>query len=371
MSSSIFGGRQVSPAPGLLPCPGTTSGSPGLFSKLSESQVASRPLAPASSSLSRHWGEAGGNVSQPLGLAQPAGQPAYRRQQVPRLAQPLAKPSGITSHQPNPSSSSNAGTCIDWSSYMSDDTVAGAPDIPETNPSAYTGPFSMLDDSQHKAKHAQHMHSAHKPARSPLEANLQPLIPSPVYGQASRPLAQQQHQLQQPAGYPKQPAQQQARQMLQQARPQQQQIQQRGLHNDTASKDSVTGSGAKLSADSGPAEDRMSNATALGRSAQGKVPVRAGTANVGYTDPTFDKENALLGRKSLFGEQVQLLAGSQASAPAWDAEPASNTPVDDMVAGVHALVHRSSAASAGGQQDKPGTTEGHDTVDFSSVFDFL
>lgn len=373
MSSSIFGGRQVSPAPGLLPCPGTTSSSPGLFSNLSETQVASRPLAPASSSLSRHWGEGSGNVSQPL--AQPGGgQPAYRRQQLPYLAQPLAKPSGITSHQPNPSRSSIAGTCIDWSSYMSDDTVADASDMPETTLSAYTGPFSMLDDSQHRAKHAQHVLSTHKPARSPLEASLQPLIPSPAYGQASRPL-EQQHQLQQQACYPKQPAQQQASQMLPQARPQQHQHGRQD--NGTASRVSLTGSGAKPSVNLGSEPEPASQATAPGWSAQGTEPFRAGTADLECTDLTLDKENALVGRKgpvrkSLFGEQGQLFAGSQASAPAWDSEPASNVPVDDMVAGVDVSEHKSSAASAGGQQfEKPGTTEDHDTVDFSSVFDFL
>lgn len=256
---------------------------------------------------------------------------------------------------------------------MSDDTVAGASDMPEANLSAYTGPFSMLDDSQHRTKHAQHMQSMHKPARSPLEANLQPLIPSPAYGQASRPVEQQQHQLQ-PACHLQQPAQQQARQM--QARPQQQQIQHRRLHLGTASIDSVTGSGAKLSADLGPAEERVSSATAPGRSPRGKAPFRAGTADLECTDWTLDKENALLGRKgpvrkSLFGEQGQLLAGSQASAPAWDSEPASSVPVDDMVAGLNAVEHNGAASAEGQQFHKPEATEGHDTVDFSSVFDFL
>ena len=365
MSSSTFSGRHTSPAAGLLPCPGTTSTSPSLLSKLSDNQVASRPLAPASSSLSRQWGEGGGNVSQPL--AQPAGQPAYRRQHGSHSGQALAKAGGCSSHQQGPSIPPKADSCIDWSSYLNDDTVGDASHasaMPETNLSAYTGLFGMLDDSQHRSQHARPVQSVHKPTRSPLDANLQPLIPSPAYGQASRPQEQQQ-----PRCYPKQSAQQQTRRALQQTQLQQEQSQTGRLlckqaHNGIASRVSMSGSGSKTSASLVPDADLL----------HCPAPCRGDAAKLEDTDLLADKENALAGRKpvrkSLFGEQGQLSAGSQVLASAFDSEPAS-LPADVIVGSMNAAKRNSSAASAGGQQsDKPGST-GHATVDFSSVFDFL
>ena len=362
MSSSIFRGKHTSPAAGLLPCPGTTSASPSLLSKLSENQVASRPLAPPSSSLFRHWGEGGGNLSQPL--AQPGSQPAYHRQHGSHLGQPLAQPRGVSSHQQGPSIPPKADNCIDWSSYMHDDTVGDAShasNMLEANLSAYTGLFSMLDDSQHRSQHAQHMQSVHKPTRSPLEANLQPLVPSPVYGQGHRPLKQQQ-----PNCYSKQSAQQQTRQALQQKQLQQKQTQMgrpsKQAHSGTASKVSMTGVGSKTSASLAP--DLLCC----------PAPCRGDATKLEDTDLLADKENTLVGRKpvqkSLFGEQGQLSAGNQVSASALDSEPTS-LPADVIVGSMDAAKRNSSAASAGEQQsDKPEST-GHDTVDFSSVFDFL
>ena len=364
ISSSIFNGRHTSPAAGLLPCPGITSASPSLLNKLSENQVASRPLAPASSSLSKQWGESSGKVSQPL--TRPAGQSVYCRQHWSHSGQSLAKAGGMPNHQPGPGIPPKADNCIDWSSYMNDETtgdVSDISDMPETNLSAYTGPFSMLDGSQHRTKHAQHVQSAHKLTRSPLEANLQPLKPSRVYGQATRSLEQQQ-----PSCHPKQSAQQQTRQALQHTQLQQEQTQMERLpskqaHNSTTSRISMTGSGTKMFG-------LVPDADLL----HCPAPCRGGSSKLERTNLLADKKNTLAGRKpvqkSLFGEQGQLIAESQAPAPAWASEPAC-LPADSTVGSLNAVEHDSSAATAGGQQcDQPEST-GQEPVDFSSVFDFL
>ena len=242
--------------------------------------------------------------------------------------------------------------------------VSDASDMPETNLSAYTGPFSMFDDSQHSAQHAKHMQSVHKLTRSPLEANLQPLIPSPVYGQATRPLEQQR-----PRCYPKQSAQQETKQALQQTQLQQEETQKGRLPskqapNGTSSRVSMTGSGIQTSASLVPDAEVL----------HCPAPCRGGASKLEHKDLLADKENALAGRKpvrkSLFGEQGQLFAGSQVSAPAWGSEPAC-LPAGGVVASLDAAEGNSSAASAGGQQSHNDESKGHDTVDFSSVFDFL
>lgn len=250
---------------------------------------------------------------------------------------------------------------------MNDDILgdaSDASDMPETNPSAYTGPFSMFDHSQHGSKHAQHMQSVHKVPPSPLEANLQPLIPSPVYGQATRSLEQKQ-----PRCYTKQSAQQQTRQALQQTKLQQEQTQMGRLpskqaHNGTANRVSMTGSGTKKSASLVPDAELL----------HCPAPCRGGASKLEHTDLLADKENALAGRKpvrkSLFGEQGQLFAESQFPAPAWACEPAC-LPADGIDGSLNAGERNSSAASAGGQQSNHSESKGHDTVDFSSVFDFL
>ena len=253
---------------------------------------------------------------------------------------------------------------------MNDDTVgdtSDASDMPETNLSAYTGLFSMLDGSQPRTKHAQNMQSARNLTRSPLEANLQPLIPSPVYGQATRSLEQEQDQL---LHHPKQSAQQQTRQALQQTQLKQEQTQMGRLpskqaHNGTASRASImTGPGTKTSASLVPDAD-LSHCPA---------PCRGVASKLEHTNLLADKEDALAGRKpvrkSLFGEQGQLVAESQLAAPARASEPAC-LPVDGIVGSLNSPEHNSSAATKGRQQfDQPESTC-HETVDFSSVFDFL
>ena len=265
------------------------------------------------------------------------------------------------------------------------DTVgdaSDASDMPETDLSGYTGAFSMLDDSQHRTKHAQHMHSMHKLTRSPLDANLQRLIPSPVYEQVTRPSEQQQHQKQQPPCFHQQPAQQQARQALQQPWLQQEQLQKgrllnKQLHNGTASRVCMTGFGTKPSTNSTPNVDVIGNdVIAQADSIQSNASCRGG--NLEHTELAADKENAQLPgrkgpvRKALFGEQGQPFTGNQSSAYAWPSEPACG-PVHRIVDDCDAVESGTSAAPAEEQQSaKPaGQSTGRDTVDFSSVFDFL
>ncbi|KAL0036137.1 hypothetical protein WJX79_005176 [Trebouxia sp. C0005] len=113
--SSIFGGERLpSPAPGILCRSTTTSSSPGLLSRLSESQIASRSLAPPPQ-----------NYEQPLWQAQRA-----QGSQQP-LAEPLAQLSSRSAlpkaHQPDSDLSvrSVATVPVDWSSYLDNSNVSG------------------------------------------------------------------------------------------------------------------------------------------------------------------------------------------------------------------------------------------------------
>lgn len=243
----------------------------------------------------------------------------------------------------------------------------------------------MLGDSQHSAKHAQQANSTHKPIRSPLEANLQPLIPSPVlvYGQTPRPTEQQQQQLRQQPCSHKRRGEQQGRQALQQPWLQQEQTQRgmlpnKQLHDGTAS--SVRMTGPKPPASLTPDADLIDSWAAPGKCIQGTASCRAGTnaADLQQTDLMADKENAQPPgrkgpvRKALFGGQGKIFTGSQATASAGCSEPACQH-VGGTVDGLDAVGRHTEAATPGRQEPAEPAVQkrGENTVDFASVFDFL
>lgn len=264
------------------------------------------------------------------------------------------------------------------------DPVGDAPEVSdkrETDASLYTGPLDALDESQHTTKHAQQVHSMHKPVRSPLEANLQPLIPSPIYGQVPKPSERQQHQKQQLPGGLKQLGQQQGRQAVQQPWQQEERTQKgmlpiQQLHNGTAS--SILMTGRKVPANLTADADLMGGWAAPGMSIHSNASCRDSNraADLQQVCLIEDKENTQAPgrkgpvRKALFGGQGDVFSGSQALASAWPSEPASD---DGAAGGLHAVKQYTDVGSAGTQQpaESAPPSRGHDTVDFASVFDFL
>lgn len=382
-SSSVFGSRHTSPAAALLPRSGTTSASSSLISKLSENQVASRPLAPAASD-SRQPGRDRQALSQTLAqplapLPQTAGQ--YGEQLQHSMAQPLAQSGELpwgTHHQPRPTTRPKADPCIDWSSYI-DDSLEGdegeTTGMPAADTSAYTDPFSMLDKPVHTAGPGRSMQSMHKPVQSPMDATLQPLILSPVNGHAKRSM----HQQQQQTCDHRVPAHHQRSWAMQQHWPEQMSTgksmlpvrQPTGL---ASSHSTHTASKQPLGSDASTA--LTGHVTGPSRGSCTKRSQHAGSEGICSMSLTADKENAEhLGRKApvrkaLFGGP--LLNGAEGPAAALHSDPARRL-VPDAVGRLDAKGHDGGAASTEDQQPAQPVMHSKepDTVDFSSVFDFL
>ncbi|KAA6419380.1 MAG: putative ATP-dependent DNA helicase HFM1-like [Trebouxia sp. A1-2] len=155
--SSIFGGERLpSPAPGILCRSTTTSSSPGLLSRLSESQIASRSLAPPPQ-----------NYEQPLWQAQRA-----QGSQQP-LAEPLAQLSSRSAlpkaHQPDSDLSvrSVATVPVDWSSYLDNSNVSGGSE-----------PASKPDSKAPALENARRLLPQHQPQADKLTQDAQASKPT-------------------------------------------------------------------------------------------------------------------------------------------------------------------------------------------------
>ena len=386
-SSSIFGGgRLPSPAPGILCRSTTTSSSPGLLSRLSESHSTSRSLAPPPQ-----------NPRQPSWQGQQA--QGYQQSLAEPPAQPSARPAVPKAHQPDSDLRvrSAAPALVDWSSYLDDSNVSGGSQPeggPDSKAPAVEGMFSMCEpawcgDEQHASRSmtVPKLHS-----RSPMDARLQPLIAGPSGEHASR-LLQQQLRGQLPSD------ERDSRQLQQQLTRQddqtnshasrllpQQQSQGGKLSGDAqASKPSSgfvsaatgTKAGRRLLIQPVPLASNLTECSLepsrfMPRSTQHE----SGASSKISTDPSLDKENAQQAghrapvRKVLFAGhsnnegQVSARATSLPAAPSHTANGADKP-------GLSMLGADSQAAVA----VKPAETlvhdAGHASVDLSSAFDFL
>ncbi len=383
-SSSIFGGgRLPSPAPGILCRNTATSSSPGLLSRLSESQIASRSLAPPPQ-----------NPRQPSWQSQQA--QAYEQPwpQVPaRLAIPEA-------HQLDSDLSvrSAATAPVDWSSYLDDSNVGGSSEPagkPDSKAPAVVSVFSMREQpwcgGEQHASHSMSVPKLHR--RSPMDANLQPLIAGPSREHATRLL--QQHQLtgqvlsderdsrQLPQQLPRQDVQTDAHasRLLPQQQPQEDKL----SRDAQASKPSTgfvsratgTKAGRRLLVQPLPlARDLTESSLEPSRFMPSSTLHEGGVSSRMTTDPSLDKENAQQGghrapvRKVLFAGhsysegQVLGKAMSLPPAPSHAANGADKS-------GLSMKCTDSQAAAAVKPAETPLHNACHASVDFSAVFDFL
>ena len=322
-------------------------------------------------------------MSQPLAqpLPQTAGQCGEQLRRSPKLTQSLADPSELPwgTHQPRLTTRPKANPCINWSSYM-DDIVEGdeaeAAGMPGADTSVCTGPFGMLDEPFHMAGSGRSMQSMHKPMQSPMDATLQPLIPSPIGGHANLSMTQQQQQ-QQTCDH-KVPAHHQRFQAMQQHWPEQGSTQKTMLPirqpAGLASSLSSHTTGTEPS-DSNAMNSKL-NVTAPSKHVDQTVSEHNGGEGVYSMSQTADKENVQqLGckapvRKALFGGP--LLHEAEGPAAAWHSQPAAQF-VPDTMGNLDAKRRDGGIASTEDQQPAQPVVQSKepDTVDFSSVFDFL
>lgn len=387
-NSSIFGGgRLPSPAPGILCRSTTTSSSPGLLSRLSENQIASKSLAPPPQ-----------NHRQPSWQGQ-QGQ-AYQQPLAEPLAPPPARFAIPKAHQPSSDLSvrSVATAPVDWSSYLDDSNVSGGSEPagrPDSKAPAFESVFSMCKEAwcggEQHASHSKTVPKLHR--RSPMDAKLQPLIAGPSEEHATRLLQQQQlrgrilpdehdsRQLQQQL--PRQDVQSGAH--ASRLLPQQQPQGDKPLRDAHASKPTgsfvsgATGTkaGRRLLVQPVLAATDLTECTLEPSTFMPSRTLHEGAASSRMTtDPNLDKENAQQAghrapvRKVLFAGhsnsegQVSARAISLPPAPSYTANGADKP-------GLSMPSADSQAAVAVRPAETPVHNACHASLDFSSVFDFL
>ena len=305
--------------------------------------------------------------------AKPTGQQGHHSQHAPGLAPSLGRPDELSwsDRSIRPSVHSHQGNSVDWSRYVDGsfegDDGSDAADEPGADTAAYTGPFSMLEQCQHATGHRHSMQSVQRPHRSPMDAKLQPLIPSPANGNINRSTKQQQQQQQRQQ---QQHASDWQRQGTQRHAQPQEPLQTGRLlthqANPLARCLAVHNSGPEQQANAAVGIDLTSSVAGPSTSHSNVSQHADMRSSLGLMD---DKENAQdLGRKAavrkaLFGWQESAAEGPAAPAPAGSS--AGGT--------AHVAEQGCSIGSAGDQQQaEPHMHDQEsDAVDFSSVFDFL
>lgn len=376
-SSSIFGTRHTSPASGIFCRTANKSSSPSLLSRLSESQFTSRSLAPTPQDPRQK--------PQPQGWQQPSAQP---------LAQTVARHAQPEVNQPVTSLLGRSEAPVDWSHYLDDSTMSDlsdAPGMPDSEPPRFGGPVNMFDqpwcDTEQPDMHSMGLSKLQR--RSPMDAKLQPLIVSPLGGQASRLV--QQHQgrgLVLSDGHYSRPVQQQTFQgnALSGLQPDSVLSQQQG-QGDILRRDAQTSepSGSMMTGSRGSRSGRrllvqpMASATnpaEPSRSLPSNTQRDSGAANRTATVPSADKENAQQTgfkapvRKALFGSH----GNSEEQSPAATVlPPLPSHRVVDSADVPSVFMPSSQVQTAVPVKPAEASLQGavHKPVDFSSVFDFL
>ncbi len=383
-SSSIFGGARLpSPAPGSLYRSTTTSSSPGLLSRLSESQIASRSLAPPPQ-----------NHRQPSWQGQQA--QAYQQALAEPLAQPSARSANPKARQLDSDLSvrSAATAPVDWSSYLDDSNVGGSSEPagkPDSKAPAVESVFSMREQpwcgGEQHANHSMTVPKLHR--RSPMDAKLQPLIGGPSGQHATRLLPQQQLRGQLPSDehdsshLPQQLPRQDvhtnahASRLLPQGGKLSSHAQASKPSSGFVSRAPGTKAGRRLLIQPVPsATDLTECSLAPNRFMPSSTLHKGGASSRMTTDPSLDKENAQQAghrapvRKVLFTGhsnsegQVSARAVSLPPAPSHTANGADNP-------GLSMKSADSQAAVAVKPAETPVQNACHASMDFDSVFDFL
>ena len=372
-SSSIFGSRHTSSASGIFCRTANTSSSPSLLSRLSESQITSRSLAPTPQQPPRQ-------KQQPHGWQQP-------------LAQPVARHAQSEVNQLVTSMPVRSEVPVDWSHYLDDGPVgdpSDAPGRPDSKPPSFGGPVDIFDqpwcDSEQPGMHSMGVSQLQR--RSPMDAKLQPLIVGPSAEQASRLVQQHQSRGLMLSDGPH------SRQVQQQpfqgnglsGHAPNRVLSQQQLQGDMPLRDAQTSdpSGSMPTGSKGSRSGRrllvqpMASAIDLiepSRSLPNNTQCDSGAVNRTVTGPSADKENTQQAgykapvRKALFGrhgnsEEQKPTAAALPPLPAHRVGSADVPSIFMPSSGFQAAVPTKPAeASVQGATHKP--------VDFSSVFDFL
>ena len=184
----MLGTRNPSPASAALYRTATHSSSPSLLSRMSDSQCASRSLAPAQQNPRPFSWQDGRQQGDPQPMAQP-------------LAQPVTQPLAHLAARPGLSQASTrtirSQRPVDWNSYLDDSQVRDQSDAAgmlNSQASAHGNAFSMFDqmgEPQQDDRYSVGMLQPHR--KSPMDAQLQALIPGPSDEHSSRLLQQQQY----------------------------------------------------------------------------------------------------------------------------------------------------------------------------------